>query len=751
MTFYTFDNLSPLDFETLAIDLLQKYKNISLIETFKQGKDQGIDGRFFTDKKETIVQCKRYKNYSDLVSHITRIESNKVKNIAPDNYILVTSCPLSTTQKKELFSLLKNYVKNNVEVLGNEDINNLIRQYPEIEYKHSKLWLNNINILEKVLHSQDINESEIIEKKIKNKVEVYVENQSLSEALEILNEKSCCVISGEPGVGKTTLAEMSSFYYMERGYRFSKISSNIREGYKFLRSKNKTIFYYDDFLGTTFLESKLEKNEDSKIISFLEEISSKNNPHKIILTTREYILQQAYDSLERLSSSNLDMNKYVLKLDKYTDYNKAKILYNHLFFSSIGTKYIKSFLDNRAYLNIIRHKNFNPRSIETMTEINKLKNVTPSEYSKYFIENLDNPEQIWRHAFNQLSAVAQYLILTIASFKGNISLGILEDSYTVLKQELSKKHQSKTSLNDFTKSLKELEGSFISTKRKQNYNRYEIYVKFINPAISDFIEEYLCENKNLFTDLLNHSKYIEQISKLLNLSCEKKVFKSIFKSIKSKILKIKLAKKNAHFLEFNPTFSIVFKNSTEKMIGQNNDFFKNFSKIFWSYIEPPMWKQSISLVEAIDCLKIFEEKQTLYFENRELLLERAKVAFCTDIDGQDLIIVKEFLNSFSFIDEETKENVDDQACSYIDETFSEYKSSYSSSEMREVAEELAEIESAYGFESGLSNELESLAQEQEQEYADYDENGTGSYGSNRNHIDIISDRELESMFNTLRN
>ena len=59
---YNFESLSPKDFEELTRDLLQKELNITL-ESFKNGKDQGIDLRFAKNStNELIIQCKHYKN-----------------------------------------------------------------------------------------------------------------------------------------------------------------------------------------------------------------------------------------------------------------------------------------------------------------------------------------------------------------------------------------------------------------------------------------------------------------------------------------------------------------------------------------------------------------------------------------------------------------------------------------------------------------------------------------------------------------
>jgi len=66
---YDFRSLSPIDFEILARDLLQKQLKLTL-ESFKAGRDSGIDFRYARAKGDLIVQCKHYaeSTYATLLS-----------------------------------------------------------------------------------------------------------------------------------------------------------------------------------------------------------------------------------------------------------------------------------------------------------------------------------------------------------------------------------------------------------------------------------------------------------------------------------------------------------------------------------------------------------------------------------------------------------------------------------------------------------------------------------------------------------
>ena len=93
---YDFLNLSPPEFEDLTRDLLQKELGLTL-ETFTTGADKGIDIRYaYSKKKKLIVQCKRYKSYSSLISNFKEGKEEGLKAKAKT----VFCCHFSRTNSK---------------------------------------------------------------------------------------------------------------------------------------------------------------------------------------------------------------------------------------------------------------------------------------------------------------------------------------------------------------------------------------------------------------------------------------------------------------------------------------------------------------------------------------------------------------------------------------------------------------------------------------------------------------------------
>lgn len=511
---YDFKTLCDYDFEILSKDLLQKYLNCHL-ESFKKGRDGGIDLRYSRSKasRDIIIQCKHYANssFSNLKSNLLNSELYKIEKLKPTRYIFITSLGLTPQQKDDLFTILSPYCHSTSDILGNDEVNGLLRTYSDVEKAHYKLWLTSTAVLDKIVHSAVYGRSEITIARIQEKLQLYVQNKSFFTALKILHKLNYCIISGIPGIGKSTLAEVLLITYLNMGFEVIKISQNIEEAFQVYSSGKKQIFFYDDFLGQTGLDIKLSKNEDNDILEFINYIK-KNNNSKFILTTREYILNQAKATYESLARSDFDIKKCTLLLSNYTKLDKAQILYNHIYFKKLPRDYINNLLECNV-MEIVNHPNYNPRIIEIITT--RLLPNNPKDFFKKIMCNLNNPTEIWRIAFEkQISAESRNLLLLLVSLPPRSDLAIVKDIYNYYHSEKSKIYLKSYSDNDFRHALKELDGNFIMTD--------ETTLNFHNPSINDFLENYIFENDTEFKILCKNAICFEQCVVLYNLSSRTK-------------------------------------------------------------------------------------------------------------------------------------------------------------------------------------------------------------------------------------
>jgi hypothetical protein len=515
MNNYNFLNLSPPEFEELTRDLLQKeLKNT--FESFAIGPDQGIDLRYcVSQNKDIIVQCKRYKNITSLLA-VLKTEVSKVKKLNPSRYIVVTSVGLSPAQKNKIQLLFKPFIKTPSDIYGRNDLNNLLNQFPEVERQHFKLWLSSTNILERILHSKIYNQSSFEEDKIKETINVYVDNDSFYKAIEIIKKKKYAIISGIPGIGKTTLARVLVFHYLANGFKeFIFLSDSIDDAYTLYKEKTKQVFLFDDFLGRNFLEKKLSTNEEQKIVKLIDRISRSKNK-VLVLTTREYILAQAKQRYDIFDNPSLEFAKCVIDLSHYTKMVRAKILYNHLYFSTVSEKYIANLVNSETYKLIIQHPNYNPRIIEIITSEDVWKNIKAADFSKKFLEFLTNPASIWKHVYeNQISNLSKCILANLMTAGTPILLQDLVEMVQNFAQGYSSKYGLIFSEIEFRKSIKELENTFIQTK-KDSSNSFAI--EYQNPSVQDFLVNYFKDNSDFICDILNSATFFNQLFRVFDYS-----------------------------------------------------------------------------------------------------------------------------------------------------------------------------------------------------------------------------------------
>jgi hypothetical protein len=507
---YDFKTLSPVDFEILVRDLLQKELKVRF-ESFKAGKDSGIDFRYCSTRRRTLIlQCKHYasSSFGALLRELEDRELQKIRKLAPTRYLLATSLPLSEYQKSRLQTVLGPYVRTSGDLYGREDLNNLLARFDEIERRTFKLWLTSLPVFEEILHSKVKNVSRDALERIRDNAKYYVQNESFSEGVKILRKHNLCIIAGIPGIGKTILAEMLLLHFVDAEYEIVKISNDISEASEMNYTDQRRIFYYDDFLGQTGSLDKFNKNEDQNLLDFINTIRT-SRVSKLILTTREYILNQAKQRYEKLARTDFRIQTCVIDLAKYTRLNRARILFNHIYFSDLPAPHKKALLKSKGYLKIVDHDNYNPRIVKLMTEFSRVSEVNAQQYLSFFMSNLKNPMLIWSHAFShQLSTSGKNLLLTLATLPAEVFVEDCQEAFTLFHRNQAATFGFPTSPSDFIDSLKELDGTFTQTEKVRNGT----LVRFHNPSVKDFLSNYLTTDTQSLASLLNASVFHEQVA-----------------------------------------------------------------------------------------------------------------------------------------------------------------------------------------------------------------------------------------------
>jgi hypothetical protein len=499
-----FEALSPYDFEQLVQDLIHAQWGVQ-VESFMAGRDEGIDLRILARRSDqrTIVQCKHYakSGFSNLLAKMKE-EKKKVAMLAPQRYLLATTVPMSPDRKDKLVDALTPWLHDAADILGAEDLVQMLRSHPEVERAHYKLWMNSTAVLERILNNDVLVRTTGYVEDIRRKSQIYVKNDSFSEAHERLNQDHVCIIAGAPGVGKTTLAEILLVHMMAAKFEPVIISADVSEGDRMYIPGKPQVFLYDDFLGRSSSFEKLGKNEDDRLLRFMERVQRSENK-RFILTTREYLLSQARADFERLDNSRIDLAKLVLDVASYTRLHRAHILYNHLYFSSLSTEALDSVVRTKAYRQVIQHENYLPRLVEDAVTLAQRQAVPADEFPTYLVDAFERPEELWRNILEQqFGRSEQVLLLMLLAIGAPETLRTLEECYFSV--------QSSERLARFEDAFRAVEGTAVLV-RSSIFANDKPMVDFMNPGVQDAVIDRLGSRPDLLRVAILACRTFEQV------------------------------------------------------------------------------------------------------------------------------------------------------------------------------------------------------------------------------------------------
>jgi hypothetical protein len=531
---YDFHQLSPYDLEILARDLLQAHWGVRL-ESFKTGRDGGIDLRYASGRDgrrvlrfdeevdlryihgpdDIIVQVKHYlRTGLNGLLRALKAEAVKVRRLQPRRYVLVTSVSLSAANKDEIVSAIGAGVLNPTDVFGAEDLNNLLGHHPAVEGRHFKLWLASRAILDRVIHNAAITRSEFKAKQVYEQAKRFVPSEAYPTALKMLEEERVAIIAGPPGVGKTTLADLLLYAHLEKGYQAVLIQRDVREGEQLFQVGLRQIFYFDDFMGATFAGDRLcaaTGLQDRALLNFITMVRATPTA-RLILTTREHVYAQALDRSERLRQAGLDDLRVLLPMPSYTEMQRARILYNHLYFSDLPDASREELLRDDFYLRIVRHEKFNPRLIEWLSSYRRLRAIPADRYRTFIVNLLRDPSEIWSHAYEQeITEPGRSVLLALRSLGGKSAGQPLRAAFSALHQARAARYLFSTRPEDFRLGLREVANSFIKPTAAHGF-------EVIDPSVLDLLNAVIRAAPDNAVDIVAGAAGFDQIEKIWNFA-----------------------------------------------------------------------------------------------------------------------------------------------------------------------------------------------------------------------------------------
>lgn len=516
MSDYDFSTLNSTDLENLVCDLLnadQPLGSIVKYKTFKNGKDKGIDFLYSSSEQlyNHVGQVKHYfgSGITPLLSTLKN-ESLKVKKLNPKRYLIATSVDLSVENSESIMEQFKPYIKSLNDIYGKKNLNQLISRHPKVLNTHFKLWFSNTLVFQKLLNSNlEFRSVDFTSHEIKKRLRTYVETPSFEKAKKTLKEEKFLIITGEPGVGKTTLAEMLAYEYIKEDYELIYIYDSIRDADAVLASdESKQLVYFDDFLGSNQVEMNKARGSETTLTKILRRV--KNNKNKaLIFTTRKHIFNSAIFESERLNRIKITTKETVLHLDEYKSDIRRALLYNHIEASQLPEAYKQLLLSKFLFKFILEHEHFSPRSVEFVTTQEAIGETTLQNFEEFVRKSFNTPSAIWQFAYtHQLEEDDRIFLNTLLSFGNEVPKNKLHAAFDArIEYEIKNNNKSRV-MHAFQRAYQRLLGGFI-------YCSKEDKVKFINPSLLDFLLLYVRQDNVEVEKITLSIIYVDQLTKRL--------------------------------------------------------------------------------------------------------------------------------------------------------------------------------------------------------------------------------------------
>ena len=448
--------LSPDNFEKFANKIVEVKFGKKII-SFGEGPDGGIDGLDDSVNPSIIVQSKRYRpntKPSSFVNLVTE-EIKKLRRTIEDHnfseeidYVIVTSVLLNPKTRKEIRDLKPEWIKTDNHILDALLLDDLSYkdEYKEI-YK-------SYNLIDKQL-SDIIRKVELSNIQLESKyffddfnIDYIIETDAIRRAYEYLYAKHIVFLVGQPGVGKTTSSQYLGAVFANHKDKnievilrsINDIKKVIEDYFKlFYKTDNTLLIIFDDFLG----RNEFDKQDEALIdVKKLIGILSKVDNLYVIFNSRTQILKQA-------TKENVDFSVFFEDIDvevtvdvaEISDKNRAKILRKNFekFFqladSSVKEKIsnnYKQLREKRVFPEIVRHKNYIPRTIEFLVKESRTVHI---DFYKTIMGILDNPERVYYEIFSKMSRDAQMFLYSLTAFN---SFPVLFNNVKLLFDNLQK-------------------------------------------------------------------------------------------------------------------------------------------------------------------------------------------------------------------------------------------------------------------------------------------------------------------------
>lgn len=338
-TVYDLHDLGWHSFQQLCLTIVREILG-QTVESFLDSNDGGRDGAFAGTWSPTgmedlkgrfVIQCKFTSKPngtlqpSDLTDEFPKAEKLAMQGLC-DVYVLMTNAGVSGESAKKITSALTAAGVGRVAIYGSDWIHQQIRENKRLRMLVPRVY--GIGDLSQILDERAYAQARAIIDGLREDLSRVVVTDAYRKAAEALDGHGFVLLVGEPAAGKTTIASLLAMCAVDCwDAPMLKLDDPREVTSHWNPEEPRQFFWLDDAFGVTQMESALVYGWN-RVLPKIQTMIRLGA--KIVMTSRDYIYNQARRDLKEGAFPLLHESQVVIDAQKLTSDEKRQILYNHL-------------------------------------------------------------------------------------------------------------------------------------------------------------------------------------------------------------------------------------------------------------------------------------------------------------------------------------------------------------------------------------------------------------------------------------
>lgn len=377
------------------------------VQTFLPIADAGRDGAFVgtwdsPDPRAgtSTIQCK-FTSLPDnkLVLSTLKDELDKARRLAQSgmakDYVILTNHTVTGYSELKIRDAFMTVGVGNCRVFHRDWIVETIRKSAKLRMLAPRLY--GLGDLSGLLDERAYAQAQMILSELGDSVRRLVVTEAHRNSVRALDAHNLVVLLGAPATGKSTIGAGLAIGAMDAWQCHPIKATSPQEVSARLDPDTAQFFWIDDAWGST--QYQRDRTEAWNQVFPLMQAAAKRGT-RFLITSRDYIWNQAKDELKLQALPALKLSQVMIKIEEFTVHEKAQIAYNHLKFGDQPQSFreaVKPFLPTLSQVS-----GFLPEVARRLGEKIFTTNLIPTRTR--LIHFFESPEEFLIDTITQLDA-----------------------------------------------------------------------------------------------------------------------------------------------------------------------------------------------------------------------------------------------------------------------------------------------------------------------------------------------------------